>query len=214
MRISAVCWPKSGAGCSNCAGCTKSEKFIVINSSSTLSDEYRLISSEKPLSSPKVFQPRLKGLEYSIYHKDDLFYILTNEDHHNFSLKTCNINSTEKENWNTYINGELATCTRVKVNGPRCQFVECEKDEFGTPKDIRGSTAKQYDMTLWPGMELVGCSRKTKGPILNGCIYVVEYVDSTHVTLRLHQDYHAVTKFDQPHIRTALAPLLPEVKKL
>ena len=44
--------------------------------------------------------------------------------------------------------------------------------------------------------------------------YVIEYVDSTHVTVRLHQDYHAVTKFDQPHIRTALAPLLPKVKKL
>ena len=84
---------------------SKSENYIIINSSSTLSDEYRLIPSTDPLSEPKVFQPRVKGLEYSIYHKNDQFYILTNEDHHNFSLKTCDINNTNKENWNTYIEG-------------------------------------------------------------------------------------------------------------
>ncbi len=84
---------------------SKSEKFIIINSSSTLSDEYRLIPSDQPLSTPKIFQPRTKGLEYSIFHKDQQFYVLTNEDHHNFSLKTCDTNNTSKDNWNTFING-------------------------------------------------------------------------------------------------------------
>ena len=84
---------------------SKSEKFIIINSSSTLSDEYRLIPSDQPLSTPKIFQPRIKGLEYSIFHKDQQFYVLTNEDHHNFSLKTCDTNNTSKDNWNTFING-------------------------------------------------------------------------------------------------------------
>ena len=85
---------------------SKSEKFIIINSSSTLSDEYRLIPSDQPLSKPKIFQPRIKGLEYSIYHKDQQFYVLTNEDHYNFSLKTCDINNTSKDNWKTYIKGQ------------------------------------------------------------------------------------------------------------
>ncbi len=85
---------------------SKSEKYIIINSSSTLSDEYRLIPAVEPFSKPQVFQPRIKGLEYSIYHKDDQFYILTNEDHHNFSLKTCEINKTNKENWRNYIDGK------------------------------------------------------------------------------------------------------------
>ena len=84
---------------------SKSEKFIIINSSSTLSDEYRLIPSDQPLSTPKIFQPRIKGLEYSIFHKDQQFYVLTNEDHHNFSLKTCDTNNTSKDHWNTFING-------------------------------------------------------------------------------------------------------------
>ena len=85
---------------------SKSDKFIIINSSSTLSDEYRLIPSDQPLSKPKIFQPRIKGLEYSIYHKDQQFYVLTNEDHYNFSLKTCDINNTSKDNWKTYIKGQ------------------------------------------------------------------------------------------------------------
>jgi len=84
---------------------SKSEDYIIINSSSTLSDEYRLIPSNNPLLEPKVFQKRTKGLEYSIYHKKDHFYILTNEDHHNFSLKICDLENTSKDNWKTFIKG-------------------------------------------------------------------------------------------------------------
>ena len=76
------------------------------------------------------------------------------------------LSDRKRRNWNIYMNRQQATCILIRANGPRCQFVECEKDEFGNPKDIRGSTAKQYDMILWIGMLLVGCSRKTKGPIL------------------------------------------------
>lgn len=85
---------------------SKSEDFIVINSSSTLSDEYQLIPADSPLSKPIIFQPRIKGLEYAIYHKDKMFYVVTNEDHHNFSIKTCHLDSTKKENWITYIEGQ------------------------------------------------------------------------------------------------------------
>ena len=46
------------------------------------------------------------------------------------------LSDRKRRNWNIYMNGELATCTRVKVNGPRCQFVECEKDEFGNMDTI------------------------------------------------------------------------------
>ena len=74
------------------------------------------------------------------------------------------------------------------------QHVECEKDENGKAKDIRGSTAKQHDMTLWPGVELVGCTRNTKGSILNGCIYVVDSVNSEFVTLHLHPDFQVRNK--------------------
>jgi len=84
---------------------SKSDKYIIINSSSTLSDEYRLINANQPFEESKMFQEREKGTEYSIYHHKEKFYVLTNEDHKNFSLKTCPINQTNKENWETLIEG-------------------------------------------------------------------------------------------------------------
>ena len=85
---------------------TKSNEYIVINSSSTLSDEYRLIPASSPHEKPKVFQKREKGLEYNIYHHGDFFYILTNQNHHNFSIKTCRKDGTNKENWKEFISGK------------------------------------------------------------------------------------------------------------
>ena len=73
------------------------------------SDEYRLIDTEKPLSEPVIFQKRERDLEYSLYHHPRGFYILTNQDHKNFSIKFCNANQTEKSNWKTVIEGSNDT---------------------------------------------------------------------------------------------------------
>ena len=84
---------------------SKSNKYIIINSSSTVSDEYRLIPADNPLDEPIIFQRRERGLEYSIYHQNDKFYIVTNKDHKNFSVKFCFEESTEKNNWKDIIPG-------------------------------------------------------------------------------------------------------------
>lgn len=78
---------------------TKSEKYIMIASSSTLSSEYRFIETEKPLSKFVVFQAREKEHEYSIDHYGDKFYIVTNWNAKNFRLMTTPISKTKKENW-------------------------------------------------------------------------------------------------------------------
>ena len=85
---------------------SKSEKYIIINSSSTLSDEYSIIDADQANQKPKIFQPRKRGLEYSIFHHQDEFLILTNKDHANFSLMSCNIESTDTTHWKTLINGK------------------------------------------------------------------------------------------------------------
>ena len=84
---------------------SKSSEYIIINSSSTLSDEYRLIPASSPYETPRIFQKRERGLEYGIYHQGNQFYIITNQDHLNFSIKTCNLDSTNKENWKEFIAG-------------------------------------------------------------------------------------------------------------
>lgn len=74
---------------------------------------------------------------------------------------------------------------------------ECEKDEHGKPKDIRGASARQQDMLLWPGMELLGCTRgeSKSDNVVNGAIYRLGSVTTTHVTLRIHEDDSRMAKF-------------------
>jgi len=79
---------------------SKSKKYIIINSSSTLTTEYQTILSETPDAKFKVFQKRTRGLEYSISHYGDHFYIVTNKDKAtNFKLMKTPEAQTSKENW-------------------------------------------------------------------------------------------------------------------
>lgn len=78
----------------------KSRKYIVIGSGSTLTTEYRILNSDNPDGEFVVFQPRVRGLEYSISHFEDSFYILTNKDKAtNFKLMKTPENKTGKKNW-------------------------------------------------------------------------------------------------------------------
>jgi len=82
---------------------TKSDKYIVIGMSSTLSSEYRFIDADKPNSKFKVFHAREKELEYSIDHYKDHFYIRTNDQAKNFRLMKTPVDKTEKKNWQEVI---------------------------------------------------------------------------------------------------------------
>ncbi|WDF65023.1 S9 family peptidase [Flavobacterium sp. KACC 22763] len=78
----------------------KSRKYIVIGSGSTLTTEYRILNSDNPDGEFVVFQPRVRGLEYSISHYEDSFYILTNKDKAtNFKLMKTPEGKTGKKNW-------------------------------------------------------------------------------------------------------------------
>ncbi|MGO2358606.1 S9 family peptidase [Mesonia sp.] len=79
---------------------TKSDKYVIIGSSSTLSDEYRILDANEPRGEFRMFQERCRGLEFSISHFEDHFYILTNKDDAtNFKLMKTPIDALGKENW-------------------------------------------------------------------------------------------------------------------
>jgi oligopeptidase B len=82
---------------------TKSEKYIVISSSATLSSEYMLIDANAPDGPVKVFQPRMKDVLYSIDHWGDKFLIVTNKDAKNFKLVETPEAQTGVENWKDVI---------------------------------------------------------------------------------------------------------------
>ena len=79
---------------------TKSKKYIMIGSYSTLTQEYQALDASNPDGELKVIQPRTRGLEYSVSHFGDHFYILTNKDDAtNFKLMKTPEDKTTKENW-------------------------------------------------------------------------------------------------------------------
>ena len=82
---------------------TKSEKYIIIGSHSTLSDEYQLLNANNPEADPEIFHKREKNLEYSISHIKDKFYIKTNYMAENFRVMETKDSKTSKEFWKEVI---------------------------------------------------------------------------------------------------------------
>ncbi len=78
---------------------TKSRQYIVIHSSSTLSDEARYLDAGNPTGTFTTFLPRTRGHEYSIDHFGNRFFIRTNSDAVNFRLMSAPIAETRKSQW-------------------------------------------------------------------------------------------------------------------
>jgi oligopeptidase B len=78
---------------------SKSDKYLIIYAGSTLTNHYQYLDANKPDGKFKEFSPREKGIEYSIDHYNDKFYVVTNLDAQNFRLMETPANKTSKENW-------------------------------------------------------------------------------------------------------------------
>ena len=79
---------------------SKSREYIFIGSQSTLSTEFRYLSSDTPNNEFRIIQKRERGLEYQPYHIDDMFYITTNHNNStNFKIIKTPISNPSKSNW-------------------------------------------------------------------------------------------------------------------
>ncbi|MFN5333551.1 MAG: S9 family peptidase, partial [Bacteroidota bacterium] len=82
---------------------TKSEKYILIHSSSTISSEVWIIEASQAFQEPRLLQQRIPHLEYAVDHFEDYFYIRTNDQAQNFKLVKTPIWATSKEHWTDVI---------------------------------------------------------------------------------------------------------------
>ena len=79
---------------------SKSNKFIVISSYSTLTSEFQFLNADNPHDDFKLFSKRKRGLEYSINHFENYFYIITNTDNSkNYKLMKTSVKNTDYNNW-------------------------------------------------------------------------------------------------------------------
>ena len=83
---------------------SKSNKFIIISSYSTLTSEFQFLDASNPQEEFKLFNKRKRGLEYSVSHYGKYFYIITNTDNSkNYKLMKTPIFNTEYKNWKDVI---------------------------------------------------------------------------------------------------------------
>lgn len=126
---------------------TKSDRFLVIGSSSKVTDEYRILDADFPEGDFKIFNPRKRGLEYSIFHQGERFLIRTNLDAQNFKVMETPDDKTNIENWKEvtpHTNNTLVEDIEVFND----YYVVSER-ENGLPKfkivDLKNSSTKYID---------------------------------------------------------------------
>ena len=78
---------------------TKSEKFVILSSTSQMTSECRYIRADEPNAEPVMIEPRRPGVEYSVDHQGDRFVILTNDRARNFRLIAAPFDNPGKDSW-------------------------------------------------------------------------------------------------------------------
>ncbi|MCI1751877.1 MAG: S9 family peptidase [Flavobacteriales bacterium] len=84
---------------------SRSDKFLIISTESTLSSEHLLLPVNKPKGEFKALFPRARKHEFSVMHvaatpgKPGKFYIHTNWKARNFRLMVCGERNTAKDAW-------------------------------------------------------------------------------------------------------------------
>jgi oligopeptidase B len=145
-------------------GKTRSNKYLTIVSSATMSSEVRIADADEPNPAFKVFQPRMKDVLYSIDHQGDRFLVVTNKDAQNFRLAETPLDKTGVEHWKELVahrkdvlleNVEAFKdflLLEERKNGLvqlRIQDIVNKKDyylDFGEPAyDAAASTNKEYN---------------------------------------------------------------------
>lgn len=84
-------------------GGTRDNKYILVRSGATTTSEVSYIPSDRPAEKPTVILPREADHEYSVDHRDGLFYILTNKNAKNFRLVQAPVKSPQPEHWKEVI---------------------------------------------------------------------------------------------------------------
>ena len=82
---------------------SRSGKYIMLVSESTLTTEYSYIPADDPEAEPLLVQERVRGLEYHPTDVGCVFYILTNDDARNFRLMAAPVKYPGRENWKEII---------------------------------------------------------------------------------------------------------------
>lgn len=78
---------------------SRSGEWIELELASHTTSEVRVLPAAEPEGTFRVVQPREHGIEYTLAHRGDRFYIVTNDGAENFRLVEAPVADPRKENW-------------------------------------------------------------------------------------------------------------------
>jgi oligopeptidase B len=80
-------------------GRTRSRKYLLLDIASHSTSEVRFVNADQPEEPFQVVQPRQPGVEYTVSHHGERFYITTNDGAPNFRLVQSPVETPSKEHW-------------------------------------------------------------------------------------------------------------------
>ena len=113
-------------------GRTRDGKFIVLESTSHITSEVRVLRADEPAGAFKLIAPREDEHEYSVDHRNGLWFIRTNDRGRNFRLVTAPVATPGRKNWTELIPHRDAVLLE-DVDLFASFFVACER-EGGLPR--------------------------------------------------------------------------------
>jgi oligopeptidase B len=78
---------------------TRSRRYLLLDSSSHCTSEIRFVSADNPEEPFRIIRPRETGIEYTVSHHEDRFFITTNDGARNFRLVQAPVATPGKEYW-------------------------------------------------------------------------------------------------------------------
>lgn len=78
---------------------TLSGEWLLIGCGSQITSEYQALPADDPNGSFSMIAPRRNGVEYTVDHHGDFFYILTNDDAKNFRIVKAPVQTPGAEHW-------------------------------------------------------------------------------------------------------------------
>ncbi len=84
---------------------TRSKGYLLLSLSSMITSEIRYLDANTATGAFTMIEPRRIGIEYSVQHRGDKFYILTNDGVQNFRLASAPVTTPGAANWQTIMSG-------------------------------------------------------------------------------------------------------------
>ncbi len=84
-------------------GKTRDQRYLLMEAGSHTTSECRFLSANAPEGEFRMIAPRVDEQEYSVDHRDGLFYIRTNDMGKNFRVVTATPDSAGREFWTEFI---------------------------------------------------------------------------------------------------------------